>query len=125
MQAKRENINFSGLQFYTNSNTTEKTAPNVDKFREVFAPSTSASSSTEPASKLSGTSSGTVTEVFDSDASLREKCRYLAECVRDSNHMVAYTGAGISTSCNIPECVQTHGFCDFHFAPWRNIFREH
>lgn len=42
-------------------------------------------------------------EYFDSPAVLDEKVTLLAEMILTSNHFVAFTGAGISTSCGIPD----------------------
>ena len=42
-------------------------------------------------------------ETFDSASVVEEKTRRLAELVRASRHMVVITGAGISTSCGIPD----------------------
>ncbi|KAJ7523565.1 hypothetical protein O6H91_18G054200 [Diphasiastrum complanatum] len=42
-------------------------------------------------------------ELFDSDIDLQSKVEKLAELIRESRHMVVFTGAGISTSCGIPD----------------------
>ena len=42
-------------------------------------------------------------EYFDSPEVLDEKVSLLAEMVITANHFVAFTGAGISTSCGIPD----------------------
>ena len=42
-------------------------------------------------------------EYFDSPEVLDEKVSLLAEMVINSQHMVAFTGAGISTACGIPD----------------------
>ncbi|XP_069042007.1 NAD-dependent protein deacylase sirtuin-6 [Lepisosteus oculatus] len=42
-------------------------------------------------------------EVFDSQEELQEKVRELARLVRESRYMVVHSGAGISTSCGIPD----------------------
>ena len=42
-------------------------------------------------------------EYFDSPEELERKVEKLAELVRNSKHMVAFTGAGISTACGIPD----------------------
>ncbi|MCL7046861.1 hypothetical protein MKW94_029903 [Papaver nudicaule] len=48
---------------------------------------------------------GTVgmTEIFDSPQTLQEKTEELATIIKHSKHLVAFTGAGISTSCGIPD----------------------
>ena len=42
-------------------------------------------------------------EYFDEPAVLDEKVTLLAEMILTSQHMVAFTGAGISTACGIPD----------------------
>lgn len=42
-------------------------------------------------------------EYFDSPEVLNEKLNLLAEMVITSSHFVAFTGAGISTACGIPD----------------------
>ncbi|KAJ8263864.1 hypothetical protein GJAV_G00142250 [Gymnothorax javanicus] len=42
-------------------------------------------------------------EVFDSTEELQFKVRRLAEAVRQAEHLVVYTGAGISTAASIPD----------------------
>ena len=42
-------------------------------------------------------------EYFDSPEVLDEKVTRLAELIMNSEHMVAFTGAGISTACGIPD----------------------
>ena len=42
-------------------------------------------------------------EVEDEPQVMAEKCRVLANLIRDSKAMVVYTGAGISTSAQIPD----------------------
>ena len=42
-------------------------------------------------------------EYFDEPAVLDEKVTLLAEMVLTSSHFVAFTGAGISTACGIPD----------------------
>lgn len=42
-------------------------------------------------------------EYFDSDTELETKVNLLTEWIRNSNHFIAFTGAGISTSAGIPD----------------------
>jgi len=42
-------------------------------------------------------------EFYDSEEVLREKVKLLASALRQAKHTVIYTGAGISTSANIPD----------------------
>ena len=42
-------------------------------------------------------------EYFDDAATLCSKLDQLAEWVKDSKHMIIFTGAGISTSTGIPD----------------------
>lgn len=42
-------------------------------------------------------------ETFDSAAELERKTDKLAQLVTESRHIIAFTGAGISTSCGIPD----------------------
>ena len=42
-------------------------------------------------------------EYFDSPEVLDEKVGLLANMIQSANHFVAFTGAGISTSCGIPD----------------------
>lgn len=44
-----------------------------------------------------------VLEYEDPAHVLAEKCKVLAEAVMKSNHLVVYTGAGISTAACIPD----------------------
>lgn len=44
-----------------------------------------------------------MSEVFDSPQVLQEKIKELATMIRESKNLVAFTGAGISTSCGIPD----------------------
>ncbi|XP_073224309.1 NAD-dependent protein deacetylase SRT1 isoform X3 [Cicer arietinum] len=44
-----------------------------------------------------------MTEHFDSSHVLREKIERLAIMIKKSKHLVVFTGAGISTSCGIPD----------------------
>ncbi|XP_030478610.2 NAD-dependent protein deacetylase SRT1 isoform X1 [Cannabis sativa] len=44
-----------------------------------------------------------MTEHFDSSNILQEKIERLATLIRKSKHLVVFTGAGISTSCGIPD----------------------
>lgn len=42
-------------------------------------------------------------EYFDSEKVLEEKITLLAELILTSKHFIAFTGAGISTACGIPD----------------------
>ena len=42
-------------------------------------------------------------EYFDSPEELDTKCELLAQWIKSSEHFVAFTGAGISTSAGIPD----------------------
>jgi mono-ADP-ribosyltransferase sirtuin 6 len=42
-------------------------------------------------------------EKFDADEDLEEKVHSLASWIQESKHFVVITGAGISTSCGIPD----------------------
>jgi len=42
-------------------------------------------------------------EYQDDDATLDRKVTLLAEWMREARHMIAFTGAGISTACGIPD----------------------
>ena len=42
-------------------------------------------------------------EKFDSSAEVEEKVALLTDLVRKAQHIVVYTGAGISTSAGIPD----------------------
>ncbi|KAJ0046679.1 hypothetical protein Pint_03856 [Pistacia integerrima] len=44
-----------------------------------------------------------MTEFFDSPQLLQEKIEQLAKLIQKSKHLVVFTGAGISTSCGIPD----------------------
>ncbi|OWZ22935.1 Mono-ADP-ribosyltransferase sirtuin-6 [Phytophthora megakarya] len=46
---------------------------------------------------------------------LDQKCRKLAELIANSRHLVAFTGAGISTSVGIPDYRGEHGIRTKHF----------
>ena len=48
-------------------------------------------------------------EFFDSPQVFEEKVSKLAEWVRQSNYMTTFTGAGISTSCGIPDYRSGYG----------------
>ena len=47
-------------------------------------------------------------EHFDPSDVLEDKISELASLVKNSNHMIAFTGAGISTSAGIPDYRSTH-----------------
>lgn len=42
-------------------------------------------------------------EVEDDENDLKSKCRILAEAIKSAKNVVVYTGAGVSTSANIPD----------------------
>jgi len=42
-------------------------------------------------------------EFVDEPAVLDQKCEMLAQMILSSSHMVAFTGAGCSTACGIPD----------------------
>ena len=42
-------------------------------------------------------------QLFDSDDELERKIIELSKLIRESKHLVFHTGAGISTSCGIPD----------------------
>ncbi|XWS51736.1 hypothetical protein CRYUN_Cryun11dG0009000 [Craigia yunnanensis] len=44
-----------------------------------------------------------MTELFDSSHVLQDKIEQLAKLIQKSRHLVVFTGAGISTSCGIPD----------------------
>lgn len=44
-----------------------------------------------------------VTEYYDSPTNVRAKVKQLAELIKESKHVVVFTGAGISTSASIPD----------------------
>lgn len=50
-------------------------------------------------------------EFFDSPEVLRDKCRRLAALIRAARHAIAFTGAGISTSCGVPDFRSGMGTC--------------
>ena len=43
------------------------------------------------------------TEYLDTEEEVNSKCLLLAKWIKESKYMVAYTGAGISTSAGIPD----------------------
>lgn len=42
-------------------------------------------------------------EVMDDENTLRSKCRIMADAITSADHVIVYTGAGISTAANIPD----------------------
>lgn len=42
-------------------------------------------------------------QIFDSEDVVKEKSRQLADMIKSSKHVVAHTGAGISTAAGIPD----------------------
>jgi len=44
-------------------------------------------------------------EHFDDKKTFRKKCKTLANWIRESEHMIAFTGAGVSTSTGVPDSV--------------------
>ncbi|KAL9453869.1 hypothetical protein AB3S75_009470 [Citrus x aurantiifolia] len=44
-----------------------------------------------------------MSEIFDPPHLLQQKIAELAVMIKKSKHLVAFTGAGISTSCGIPD----------------------
>ncbi|KAK1431091.1 hypothetical protein QVD17_14315 [Tagetes erecta] len=44
-----------------------------------------------------------MSEIFDTQHVLQQKIKQLAKMIKKSKHLVAFTGAGISTSCGIPD----------------------
>lgn len=48
-------------------------------------------------------------EVEESPEVLQEKCLMLAKAIANSEHLVIYTGAGISTAARIPDYRGTNG----------------
>ncbi|KAK9077410.1 hypothetical protein SSX86_005747 [Deinandra increscens subsp. villosa] len=44
-----------------------------------------------------------MSEIFDTEDVLQQKITRLAKMIKKSKHLVAFTGAGISTSCGIPD----------------------
>ncbi|EEY58106.1 mono-ADP-ribosyltransferase sirtuin-6-like protein [Phytophthora infestans T30-4] len=55
----------------------------------------------------------------NSDQELDQKCRKLAELIANSRHLVAFTGAGISTSVGIPDYRGEHGIRTKNFKKRR------
>ena len=47
--------------------------------------------------------SNKLNEIRDTIEDLDRKCLQLAKMIESSNHCIIYTGAGISTSANIPD----------------------
>lgn len=48
-------------------------------------------------------------EFEDSASVLQEKCMRLAEAIRNSQYMVVYSGAGVSTAASIPDYRGSNG----------------
>ena len=48
-------------------------------------------------------------EIRDSPVELEQKCLRLAQMIAAANHVIVYTGAGISTAANIPDYRGTGG----------------
>ncbi|ALC39277.1 Sirt6, partial [Drosophila busckii] len=44
-----------------------------------------------------------VPENFDDEETVQKKCKWLADLIKESQHVVIHTGAGISTSAGIPD----------------------
>lgn len=44
-----------------------------------------------------------LTQVFDDESVVNEKCATLAQWILSAKHVVVHTGAGISTSAGIPD----------------------
>lgn len=42
-------------------------------------------------------------ELEDDKSILKSKCRILADAIKSAQHVVVYTGAGLSTAANIPD----------------------
>ena len=47
-------------------------------------------------------------EKFDSENIIRNKVKVLAKLIKNSNHFIAFTGAGISTAAGIPDYRSGH-----------------
>ena len=63
----------------------------------------------EPAKEKHGLEDEKIEEFWDSPAVLEKKIKDLAELVRNSNYLVTYTGAGVSTSANLPDYRGSNG----------------
>ena len=69
-------------------------------------------------------------EYFDEPEILDQKVTQLAEWVKESQHLTCFTGAGISTSCGIPDyrsgygtCLETGPGC-WEKAAFKNKYKE-
>jgi len=58
---------------------------------------------TKPQDSPLGDRDRDVKEYYDSPANVKMKVKKLADLIKNSNHVVIYTGAGISTSASIPD----------------------
>ena len=68
--------------------------------------------------------------MYDSAEELAPKVTKLIEMIREAEHPIVYTGAGISTSANIPDYRGTGGVyvwdkTVFISRPNRNLWKRH